>query len=520
VTRRRLERLEWQLPLVVAAIFVALLALALPDVLTAVHLNADAASAPVIAELLGERRDLPVRLGEYFWFEALYLLRALVWLPGHRQLGQVLPLVLYALSVGAIAWTIARAVGRRRALLVLAILACPAPAVLDALATLNFHGLAFVHTVVLSLALVMLLRRDRSTRGLVAGAALLALVTAPGVASDQIAIVGGLLPFLLTATVLGALRVLGRREVAAAWGAALGAAAGAAGLLALLDANDVVANDKPFATSTVPQLFERAQLFLECFGLFGHGQTGQVLDGRTAVLFAATLGSLGLLAVTVVALRRAVPRLGELPPLVALLVTFWGASGVALFAAFVSTSAVVDVSAVRYVLGVWPAVLVVFAVLVPGWAGRLGLAATVLVVAGLGVVQLQRGEYDDNPSRFPDGAVAGRLAQLVDAERLDHGYSGYWSAASLTFQTRFEARVYPVRGCAAGACPFDLHRMEAWYAPRPGVRSFYVVDTAAPEPRAPEPPAAWGAERMVAIGALRVFVYPYDVASRLGPAPN
>lgn len=55
-----------------------MLATRLREVITTTYLDGDAASAPVIAELLGERGEGRVILGEYFWTEALYALRAVV----------------------------------------------------------------------------------------------------------------------------------------------------------------------------------------------------------------------------------------------------------------------------------------------------------------------------------------------------------------------------------------------------------------------------------------------------------
>ncbi len=514
--------LERALPLGLAGLFLLVLATQLREALTATYLNGDAASAPVIAELFGERGDGRVVLGEYFWLEPLLLLRAIEWLPGHRQLGQLLPLGIYALAVAGVAWSVARAVGARRGLLVAAILACPAPAIFDALATLNFHGPALAHTVLLGVTLVALVGRGAawSGRRLALGAVLLALVTAPGLATDQLLLIGGVVPFLVAATALAWARQLPARAAWAAWGAMAGAGAGAGAVLALAAASGLQENEKPFRTSTWAEVVSRTELLLDCFAVFFHGATGQVLDGRTGLQYVVALAAAALLVTAVVIVRRAVPRLRELRPEVAALTAFWGASGLLLALAFVSTSAVVDVSSVRYVLALWPAVLVVLAVGLPRRLAERGLAALAAAVAALALASLARGEYTDNPSGFTEGAVAGELARFVEREGLDHGYSGYWSAASLTYQTRFAARVYPVAPCAAVACPYALHRLDAWYVPARGVRTFYVVDNAAPEPRAPAPPQEWGAVRTTGFGSLSVWVYDYDVASRLGPAPN
>lgn len=149
-----------------------------------------------------------------------------------------------------------------------------------------------------------------------------------------------------------------------------------------------------------------------------------------------------------------------------------------------------------------------------------GSLVLAVVVGGFGIDRLARDAYEDNPSRFAEGYAAGQLAQLVEREGLDHGYSGYWTAANVTFASRFAAKTYPVQPCGAGVCAFRLHRLDAWYVPREGVRTFYAVDELAPEPRVGPPPAEWDPVKNVQLGQLLVYVFNYDIASRIQPDPK
>ena len=81
-----------------------------------------------------------------------------------------------------------------------------------------------------------------------------------------------------------------------------------------------------------------------------------------------------------------------------------------------------------------------------------------------------------------------------------------------------DVRVYPVKSCTGGAipCPVGFHLISSWYRPRPGRRSFLVVD-----PRYAngplDPGLAFGRPlQIAAIPPARVFVYDYDIAARFG----
>jgi hypothetical protein len=79
--------------------------------------------------------------------------------------------------------------------------------------------------------------------------------------------------------------------------------------------------------------------------------------------------------------------------------------------------------------------------------------------------------------------------------------------------------VYPVIFCGRVLCRFPYHQISSWYTPRPAERTFLVVDCAlAVLNTVGSPPA--NLDKPIAttsIGQLTVFVYPYDIAAKLGP---
>jgi hypothetical protein len=95
-------------------------------------------------------------------------------------------------------------------------------------------------------------------------------------------------------------------------------------------------------------------------------------------------------------------------------------------------------------------------------------------------------------------------------------------AASLTWNSHERGLVRPIVQCAnrggASICPFQFMRVPSWYVPRRRhtfllvhPNELYIVTV----PAGLGPPTA-----AYAIGPLDTYVYPYDIASRRGPAPN
>ena len=119
---------------------------------------------------------------------------------------------------------------------------------------------------------------------------------------------------------------------------------------------------------------------------------------------------------------------------------------------------------------------------------------------------------------YPRDAAISQVEQIAAREHLRVGYAGYWDAAPMTWVSQFRMRVFPVQSCYVGhqVCAFFVHIISSWYAPRPNLRTFVLVDPTLPYLQAQ--PAVFG--KPVAtyhIAALTMYVYPYDVAARILP---
>jgi hypothetical protein len=84
------------------------------------------------------------------------------------------------------------------------------------------------------------------------------------------------------------------------------------------------------------------------------------------------------------------------------------------------------------------------------------------------------------------------------------------------WDTKMRIRAYPVQDCGPNLCWSYLHMITSWYAPRPRQPTFLISDATQPVSSAPTPNLG-NASAIQQIGPLTVYVYPYDIASRMMP---
>jgi hypothetical protein len=478
-----------------------------------IYQNADPAGALVLAEFFDERGSGSVVLG-YFWLEPLYALRLTGWLPAHQQVWEAGPFVVYAATVALVGWTVMRSVSRRAGLVVALAMAAPAPVVLWVIGTPVTHQHSLAHGVILAAFLITLPRVAAWGRGKRAlwGTAL-AVTLAPGASSDIPLILGGVVPFLV-AVIYGWRTALVPRSSAAI--AAAGCLAGTAGglLLRVIAENDmVIANPsgEDFPPATPGEALEHVRLLLEVIALFVHGR----LDGPFPVLddliALGAIVAIPVLGIAIVRRLRTVLTEQGRPVQQRLLATYWGMVVLALGTVFIVSTAPRDIYAVRYVTLLWPALLTL-AVITFSRRALTAIAVTAAATAVLGCLELGRGAYTQLEGHLPLDRDVERVERFLSTKGVDHGYAGYWDAATITVKTDFRVRAYPLEPCGPeddGRCPSPAHRIDTWYVPKDRVRTFYVVhDDSGADPRVGPPPTRWGAPAEEAqIGRLRILIY-------------
>ena len=140
------------LPAWVAVLYGVLLLVVFKATVEAVYANADIASGPMI----GETYDGGVlTLGFLNWFEGLWLEQITKWMPLHRYLWQYGPWVLTMLGLAAVAWTAARATGRRWAgITFFAVPFCATAALMPWQFAISGHALAWLTVLLVGAFLV------------------------------------------------------------------------------------------------------------------------------------------------------------------------------------------------------------------------------------------------------------------------------------------------------------------------------------------------------------------------------
>jgi hypothetical protein len=517
--------LPW-LPAAIAAVFVVGFLVELRDVVLTLYGNSDNASAPVIAELLHEAPDgRQVLLGNYPWYEPLWFMLATRGLPAHRAIWELAPFAFSAVAILAVARSVAVAVGRWAAATALAVLAVPSVLYVGFAGVADAHGHTLVHACLLGAATVLAARRSEawSTKRAVMAGVALGAVTAPGAASDQVLIFAGLVPLAVAAAAVWTARG-GRTIVLFAAAAEVVAIAGGIALHAAGTAAGIRPASTDFALVSDSALWIHLRLLWEVLVAFGHGDFfGQATDvDGVLALAGAALVSGSLVALYRRARTIRLSDATQADPARVALVAFWTAAFAGVSLAFVLVAVATDKFGGRYILTAWVALVVLGVAAVRTETQRLMAAAVASGLALLGVLALSRGNYTATPGPVSQDA-ANRIARFVREQHLDHGYAGYWVAATLTWESKAVARTYPVYECVPPAhtlCPFKLHRIDSWYRPRGGVRTFLVLDALNTDPAiAPPDPALFG--RPIAaekVGTLTVLAYPYDVAEKItGP---
>jgi hypothetical protein len=539
------RQLLWWAPLVFVAAYLITIATQLHQLIANTYLNADAASAPVIGELLGGASGHPqVLLGHLGWFSTLLYELVTRPLPLHRQLWEASPYAMSLCSAALVGWGAWRVAGRWGGMIAATILICVGPGALTLLLVLNDHAPTWFTLALLGALLVLLEAGAAASAGadtlplalFAAAAILVGIVLGLNAASDVLLTVAGAIPLLLAAGGVWLLRPSRRTAVAALLALLTGLVALASGLAlhALMHHDNVIAatDQNTRLLAATGAYVNNFELWWQSIAVLGNGDFfGQEIGFSVACALAC-----GLLSVLAVLLAARLAY-GELADAIAVRrergevlgdrqnrdgdvrlawCLFWGSSLVLLTAAFIFSAIPEDTGSSRYLLGL----IYAAAALLPLLASRSALTRAVIT---LGVTLyaftgwLALAQQRIGPPTSPTDQLANTVASIAHREHLSVGYAGYWDAAPITWATHFHVKVYPVDDCAGNQhlCGFELHFISNWYTPAPPMKTFLLSDPAYPQvPSAPTPDL--GAPIAVhQIGAVTMYVYSYNIASRL-----
>ncbi len=526
--RRIFGRWPW-IPLPIGIVYLLVLLVKFNQIVAATYLNADAASAPVIGELYGgSPAHRQVFLGQMGWFSTLIFELATRWLPLHRQLWETVPYAMALASVALISWGAFKVAGRWAAVVTGVLLLCAGPHTLTLLFSLNDHSTTWFSLALLAGLLVLFQARPAWLKPWPAIVVVLLAGAIVGVnaASDLVLLAAGLAPLLIAAGCTWALHPASASASAFRWllGTVIVATAFDELTLAYMRHENVLTPAVVHnGLATAEALSTNFKLWWQSLMVLGNGNFfGQLLGfTSTLQLLCALLTLLALLLTVRFAWRILAlfaPRTGRVSdaqPLRIAWCAFWGSSAVLLSASFIFSSNPIDINSSRYLLGV----IYALAALVPllglrNLAMRVAVTACASIFAFTGLVSLL--ENQETAGAITSYSLYNQVAQIIEREHLSIGYANYWDAAPLMWSTHFRIHAYPVQDCAPNLCWSYLHMITSWYTPRPATRTFLISDPAQPISSAPTP--SLGKPSVIhQIGSLTMYVYPYDIASRMTP---
>jgi hypothetical protein len=528
-------RALWWAPALFAGAYLVTLAVQFNELLASSYLNADAASAPVIGELFGDRgAHALVLLGHLAWYSTLLFELVTRWMPLHRQIWEAAPYAMVLCSAGLVGWGAWRVAGRWAGMIAAVIVICAGPTALSWLFVLNDHAPTWSTLALLGAFVVLLEQRADtiSSRWLAALAVVVGVVLGANAASDVLLTISGGIPFVLAvgcAWVLGRDRRTARAGAFAVVSVVSGIVSGLV-LHAVAHHLNVIAATDPRANLLVAEeaVATNFKLWWQSIALLGDGDFfGQTLGFSSAVsLLCAGMAIGAVLLVPRIAhseLTRdlAARRRGAREPASSARVAwcvFWAASLVLLSLAFILSDTPDGLAASHYLVGL----LYAAAALVPLLGGG-GRPMRVVVTAGVTLYAftgwLALAQHRIGPRSSPSYQLAAAVERIANEEHLSVGYAGYWDAAPITWATHLRVKVFPVEDCDGNQhlCVFELHLISSWYTPRPDTKTFLLSDSdpaysgwpSAPTPDLGKPIAVHQ------IGAVTMYVYPYDIASRL-----
>jgi hypothetical protein len=531
----RLLVLLWVLALAIAAAYVVLFVVHLHRNLTEIAWNPDYSSAFTLPETLvltGARGNTVISSSGQ-WLSVLFGL-ATARLPLHRQLWEILPTLLFVATALIVGWSVSRLAGRRAGALAVLIAVVASPLALAFFMAPNAHNAVYPCTALLG-AYILWLAHGDGRRPVVAWAVppLAGVVAGICLASDLLLVPAAIVP-LAGAGLVASVQPGRRGRVLAVSVLATVAVALAVSSLTSSIMRSLGYLKLPTPARAVPlaELPERATLLFKGLkalfnGYLGgasapgtlHPELGLASDVVMSIALLALL-VLGVGAIARLARSAARRRNAQTPDELArsLHIVYWVASAAAACGAFWiagETGGGTNLHESYYGTVVFSVAGVIPLTLSHGRASRL------LVLAGSSIFLLASlvGLTENYINRAgPFAAQVANVTRIARASHVPVGYGGY-EASSLTWITHGRVTVRPVMTCenpnGASICPFYLMSTPAWYVPRER-HSFLLVANG--EIWVSSLPSDLG--KPVAthrLGTMTMYIYPYDIASRLGP---
>lgn len=514
----RAGRVPWfplVVPCVLALTYLVSLVFRFPRLIVWENADSDVASAYVLTDAVSHGHTGPVVMSTQGSWVPLWYGLLTHGLSFHRVLWEISPALLTLAAAILIGLTVASLTSLLRGALAVGLIVAASPIALVNFTAAFHHNTTIPGAALLGAYLVWSAVRPRGTGKLVAGGIAVSLIIGTFVASDELLVVVGLVPFL-AAAVLRWLRTRDSRGLAAVIAVTAGSVIVAAITSEVMRSLDFVTTtpDLRFTGKLIPV---HAIWLLQGLLRIGNGLSvgHRARLPSMLVIAAAVVTIAAILALYWRACRSMVRPAGAGSGRARDLYTlYWAGSLLCAAAAYVLTT-IVRAPTDRYLIIVVPALAATapLAIISSRTAWLSATAASVFMLASI-LALLPGGVrsviYDGGST--PE---AQRIMKYVSSQHLSVGYAGYWDAANLDWITHGRLHVYPITDYFGPTEPMYQTRVQSWYRPRPHTPSYlllapYDLDLRDRLPRDLPLP-----QREVHIGPITLAVYPYDIAGFL-----
>ncbi len=518
-------------PFAGATAYLLVLAANYRSILVGVFWNSDVASIPLIAGDVAHHAGGVARVSFASYYSTFMFDLLTKGLPFHRGLWEFLSIGLSLAGVVLMAWASRRAAGKAAGILTFSIGIAVSPLLLYTY--FAFRGPTWFAGMLLGASLVFLATLPEQTPRWLVAAGVLAVgfIAGSGVASDPLVAAAGVLPFL-GAALAAWLLLPGKASARVAKtalvlvGVAVASALFTYRFMPTLGFKIVLTQKVQVVAAS--RILPNLKMYAEDILAFGNEEYPSTPHGVVSlpglVVLLLALGALASPARLIPALRRRRDQPTKPVSLaLALHLFFWLSTALIVSAAFVFSNLPTNgIATARYL----PPVFFAIAGCVGVWVADLSwtrivaaaTAAVFCVLSMIGVVQ-----FVPLLRAYPLSQAGPRLISYLQAHGLTKGYGGYFDALGLTWRSDSAVRVVPAVECgirpARALCQMGVNTITSWYDAVPG-RSFVVIGPSYEliglfDPPPPElgPPA-----EVDKVEIFTVYVYNYDVGTRLHPA--
>jgi len=530
-----LPALAWLISLAIAAAYLVLFVVKLPHNVTALGWNPDVASAFVLPETLVRTgtggHTVLASAGQWvpLWFGLLTAS-----LPLHRELWGIAPTLDFLASALIVGWSVKQLAGARAAALAVLIGLVASPIALTFFMAPFSHNTVYPCTALVGAYLVWLARAAHRRGLAVKLAAPPALGVAIGtcLASDFLLAATAVIPLTFTAIVACTQRERRSRLVALSALTTVAVAIPVAKLTSTtMGSLGFKTLPTPIKIASLSELPERAQLLFKGLKELFNGYLGDAAPGtlHTELGVASdVVMSAALLALIVVGARTAVRFIAsglrksdtQTSPELArsLHIIFWVGSAVTACGAFwIAGEGPVTTHESYYAITIFSVAAVIALQLSSSARARWLIPAGASVFFAASLVGLTEDYVNVSAPLARSAAIITRIAAV---NHVQVGYTNWGDASGLTWGTHDRIVVRPLMECenpqGVDLCPGFQAYVPSWYVPKQR-HTFLLVDANGIEMRSL--PAGLGKPLAAyAFGSMQMYIYPYDIASQLGPA--